>query len=93
MMAAGLPVVGTAKAARGYAPRLAPGDLPGIHVAASLPAMAQALVALHEDAAAWAEAQAAALAHAAELGWAADGGGERGRGADVDVLLRACGAG
>ena len=89
MLSAGLPVVGTAKAARGY------GDPSGITVV-PMPhslndtttaggAMAAALVSLHEDSAAWGAAQAAALSRTAELGAALRGG------ADVDVILRACG--
>lgn len=90
MIAAGLPVVGTAKAARGYAGRADPRDPSGIAVAASLGAMAAELVSLHESEGAWVRAQAAALGHAAELGGA---GGVPGQAQDIRVLLQACGVG
>lgn len=93
MLAAGLPVVGTAKAARGYGGRSDPREPSGIVVAPSLHAMAAELVFLHESEGAWGRAREAALGHAADLGGGAEFEGAPGLARDVQVLLQACGVG
>jgi glycosyltransferase involved in cell wall biosynthesis len=77
-LAHGVPVVGSEKGVRGY------GDAgAGYRVAAAPDAVADACVELHEDAAAWAAASAAALEATARLE------DERARGEDLAALVAA----
>lgn len=87
MLAAGLPVVGSPKAARGYAIGRDVNTTPGVLVANSAGDWASALISLHEGEAAWSTAQLMALNHAAELGSRDQGGRAY---VAVAALLEAC---